>query len=416
MNLAAYVAVLLLWGAMHALWQGALVALLVSPRRGSPASRYRSALSGLAVILLAFVIDIATAHLALRENATLGALGALVSELPAPIASMPGPLDYALGAAGTFAIVWLSGVAFGVAGLVLSAWRIASIRRASLPAPPALRRTVRTLGEKMGLAVMPNAVVSNVARVPFVAGRMPGLLVIPAAAAHDNELEALILHELAHLRRRDCETNMLLRAMHLILWFHPAAWLLHTRAAIAREEACDVDALSHTNAIVLARALVGLEVQRHALAGAMRASDGSLATRVRTLIAGGYRDHRPASWVPALGMMLVFAAGAATSARLSPASDVLAIAGARANVVERHTVDITAADPAGRFSIALLNGRVAGATVAGVPIMRSAIRRRADHVTLLDAHGASVVAVQLDPRGSIHWMPRDRSGVTSSSP
>ncbi|MEP6733693.1 MAG: hypothetical protein ABJE10_23810, partial [bacterium] len=208
-------------------------------------------------------------------------------------------------------------------------------------------------------------------------------------------------------------SNTILRAIQTMLWFHPAIWRLVREAVNAREESCDIEAVRHTrNTIVLARALVRLEEHRQTFSAMIAASDGALTHRVRSLISGMplYVDsHRRQSWTPLLASLVVLLAGEALAARLAPASERLALVGATANAVPAQRMVISAADPAGRFTLTLLNGRVAAATIAGVPVARPSIHRHQRSLSLTGAGGEAVVEMEFDPLGAIRWMPRAKS-------
>jgi Zn-dependent protease with chaperone function len=221
---------------------------------------------------------------------------------------------------------------------------------------------------------------------------------LPSDWAMGEELDALVLHELAHLRRGDVGTNRVLRVIQMLLWFHPAIWRLVRAAVNAREEACDVESVAHSgSALVLARALVKLEERRQSPLGA---TDGALVTRVRRLISGAHTATRP-SRALVIVPIVVLAAGGMLAARLAPLSERLALIGAMAEALPVQRMVIDAHDPAGRFTLTLLNGRVASATIAGVPVERAAIRRHERTLMLADR-----VSMELDPRGAIRWMPR----------
>jgi beta-lactamase regulating signal transducer with metallopeptidase domain len=97
---------------------------------------------------------------------------------------------------------------------------------------------------------------------------MKRVLMLPSDWAMGEELDALVLHELAHLRRGDVGTNSVVRVIQTVLWFHPAIWRLVRAAVSAREEACDVESVAHSgSALVLARALVKLEERRQSPLG-----------------------------------------------------------------------------------------------------------------------------------------------------
>lgn len=412
MSIAAYVIALLSWAALHLAWQGAAVGLLFMLwlRKSTPSAtaRYSAAVAGLAVMPIALVTNLIVAHLALRENARLGAVGALVAEAPVTLGTLVMQIDRRFDVLTALAVLWMSGAAVLAMRLLVDAVRVSSLGSSLAPAPRNVSERVLALSTQMGLSAPPVVLLSPAATTPFITGRAPGTLVLPSESAPGEELDALILHELAHVRRGDVAVNAVLRLSHALLWFHPVTWYLAAEADRAREESCDVEAVSHTRALVLAAALVRLEERRHHRGARLAANGGMLSVRVRALVSGrAVAADTPPRWmrVAVLGSA-VFLAGVITSGRLAPSSDALAVLAVRANAVASQRTDIAAEDPAGRFSLALLNGRVAEATIAGVPVARPAIERRLDRVALRSAKGDEVLALQLDPRGSIHWLPR----------
>ncbi len=77
---------------------------------------------------------------------------------------------------------------------------------------------------------------------PAVCGLFrPAILIPPALADHfsDEQLRAVLLHELIHLRRRDVWVNFVQALLQIIYWWHPLVWLANARIRRAREEAVD---------------------------------------------------------------------------------------------------------------------------------------------------------------------------------
>jgi uncharacterized protein (TIGR03435 family) len=142
-----------------------------------------------------------------------------------------------------FLAVWFGGFA-----LALLLWwrrwqRIATALRGATPAQSgreleAVRRLERSLGSKRPTSV----IVSECNLEPGIVGIFRPRLLLPASVAgrlDDAQLDAIIVHELWHVRRRDnlaAATHMLVQA---VFWFHPFVWWIGARLIDERERACD---------------------------------------------------------------------------------------------------------------------------------------------------------------------------------
>ena len=86
-------------------------------------------------------------------------------------------------------------------------------------------------------------------RVPTAIGFVKPLVVIPSWAMRElsaTELNTILLHELAHLRRWDDWTNLVQKVLGALLFFHPAVWWIEKKLALEREMACDDLVLAKT--------------------------------------------------------------------------------------------------------------------------------------------------------------------------
>lgn len=91
--------------------------------------------------------------------------------------------------------------------------------------------------------------VSHHLRVPTAIGFTKPMVVIPSWTMQElspSELNAILLHELAHLRRRDDWTNLVQKVLGALLFFHPAVWWIEKKLALEREMACDDAVLAQT--------------------------------------------------------------------------------------------------------------------------------------------------------------------------
>jgi hypothetical protein len=145
---------------------------------------------------------------------------------------------------------------------------------------------------------------SALVRVPTVIGWLRPAILLPTCALTGltpEQLEAVIAHEVAHIRRHDFLVNLLQTVVETLLFHHPVVWWLSHRIRTEREQCCDdLAVMVCGDALSYARALAQLEQLRaQAPTPALAASGGSLTSRVRRLVASG-SDTRPlAPWLSA---------------------------------------------------------------------------------------------------------------------
>jgi beta-lactamase regulating signal transducer with metallopeptidase domain len=191
----------------------------------------------------------------------------------------------------------------------------------------ALARLSARLGVMRAVRLCRSALVE----VPTVVGWLRPVILVPACALAGlsaAQLEAIIAHELAHVRRHDYLVNLLQSFVETLLFYHPAVWYVSRRARAEREHACDDLAVEATgDVLVYARALAELEqLRRHppqVSQLALAASGGSLVHRIQRLLKS--QPTRATSRAPA---------AAALVAALALA---FALAGVRGAVVSRGT-------------------------------------------------------------------------------
>ncbi len=143
--------------------------------------------------------------------------------------------------------LWLVGLLLIASRLALGAVLVRRIVTQARPLDTAdWRRPLFEVADRLELRVAPRLVVSGRMPMPFVAGVMRPVIVLPASAEgwSDRRRRAVLFHELAHVRRLDLLVNMLGRLACALYWFHPLVWLAVRRQRAESERACDDMVLS----------------------------------------------------------------------------------------------------------------------------------------------------------------------------
>ncbi len=304
-----------LGGALAAfLWQGILVAAILAcanallSRRDSQA-RYAA---GCAALLLMLLLPAVT-YLRNPEAAASTSPALEVSPAPAAQNLSSGPVvrpgaagasSQADGIARVFQAsaarlaswivpAWLSGVLL-LSARFLGGWNAA--RRLPLkgvrPAPAALESVLARLRARLGVERRVILLESVRVNVPTALGVLRPAILLPFSSLtglSPEAIEAVLAHELAHIRRHDYLVNLLQTAAETLLFYHPAVWWVSRRIRIERENCCDDLAVAATgDSRGYARALVVLEeirAPRQATVGPAVAADGaSLLRRIARLV------------------------------------------------------------------------------------------------------------------------------------
>ena len=138
--------------------------------------------------------------------------------------------------------VWLIGVAV-LLGRLFAGWlSVRRLVRSAVPVSgPDWTRPLLEGADRMDLREVPRVVVSTATTMPFACGILRPTIVVPAAAEAwgDGRRRAVLLHELAHVRRSDVLLNLLGRVACALYWFHPLVWVAARQLRAESERACD---------------------------------------------------------------------------------------------------------------------------------------------------------------------------------
>ena len=405
-----YLLYLLGWVALQAAWQtvAAALALVWSLRRMrcAPAvQRYRCAVLHLAGAICALPLSLAASHLSI----------ALGPKLPSPgIAGQQWWLPGVAGQDRTFlpalACVWLSGAVIAQLLLAMQWLRLRLVLRSTGYAAPAVVALAEEMSRAIDLSRIPEIRCADIAS-PMVAGGRRAVLVLPQAFAKAHppaEMRALLAHELAHILRRDYSWNVLQLFAVTLLWWHPAAWLVYARIRHERECASDEQAVRMTGSPApLAHALFRIaDAPSTRGAVAVAAGSGRLVDRISRLAepqrSGSRRRTAPflAGAFAALAALIVAASSTASQARS------LTRAYAASPMGPPTVFTIHAQDPAGKFLVKMVRGRVLAIELGQDAVPSERVVQRGNIVTVVGASGQELLKLEVDPRGGFRWNPR----------
>ncbi len=157
-------------------------------------------------------------------------------------------------------LLWMLGVVL-LSGQLLAQWALFArvVGRATPLAEEYWKRLLASLSARLGIRQVVRLLQSAGARTPVTAGWLRPVILLPPAVLlglTPEQLEAVLAHELAHIRRHDFPANILQTVIETLLFYHPAVWWLSGLVRVGRELCCDDIAVGACgDAVSYARAL-----------------------------------------------------------------------------------------------------------------------------------------------------------------
>jgi TonB family protein len=311
------------WAVLHSLWEGAAIAallavVLVAVR--SPRVRYAAA----GVAMIAVVAGFGVTLVRMMPDATqiFPRFRAPAFFAVVPKAAMDGNMSPSwrsvlAAIAPWLAPLWLLGVCLFFVQRAAACISISRLRRRGVCCPAdRWEVAMAELAVRIRVSRPVRLLESCIAEVPMVLGHFRPVILMPIgllAGLPAEQVEPILLHELAHVRRADYLVNALQRLSECLLFYHPAVWWISHVMRLERENCCDdiVVALSHRSH-EYALALAALERNRHSgRQPAVAATGGTLVNRIRRLL---YPKAPAGIWAPLLAVAVLTAAAAASLA------------------------------------------------------------------------------------------------------
>lgn len=292
---------------VHFLWQGILVALILKSvlsivDRNKSKLRYGLAtvamLSNAALALLTFFMVYPESGSGISSNLSPIPLTSLVNELTQQNALLsyqeliPSILAYSLP---YLSLLWLVTISILAGKLLIEIRNVNNLPTHSSVAPSSeLLERFNELAQQIQLSKAPKLLISLKAEVPMAIGWLKPVVLLPASMVtglDSAQLEMLILHELAHIRRHDYLVNFFQTLIELLFFFHPCVHWIGKQMRNEREYCSDDIAVQHCgDAIAYAHTLTDTaslcaKPHFHTIPTmAMAASGGDLKTRVLRLV------------------------------------------------------------------------------------------------------------------------------------
>ena len=305
---------------LHFLWQGLLIALLLelwllSTRSRSARERYGARCTGLLAMLIA---PLASFVWLWQQPVSSGSGAALAQATGVEVPSGGGLLQGAW-------MPWVCGL--WAVGALLCALRLAGglwqvqrlmSRQGGVDLGPDWGARFARLASEFGVRARAKVVDCAQVAVPTVVGAFKPVVLLPArvfTGLSEEQIEALIAHELAHVARNDYLVNIVQSLVEVLLFYHPAVWWISRGIRVEREFCCDDRAVAATQGgLSYAHALTTLEGWRGAqLQLGVSTLGGSFTHRILRLVGGEIGRHAPVRRVHSLAAFaLLVSMGAST--------------------------------------------------------------------------------------------------------
>lgn len=309
------------WALFHSLWEGLIIAVALATLLAfvrSPRIRYVTGYVALLAILASLVITLITFLPEHHSNGRTPTATDLLRLKELPVMNRVDDRGSDWGSLIPWLCpVWLVGVCLFylryVAGW-LSVYRLR--RRGICNVPESWQRAVKNIAFELKISKPVTLLESLLADTPAVLGHFRPVILVPLgflASLPPDQVEAILLHELSHIRRSDYFMNVCQRLIEGLLFYHPAVWWISRLIRTERENCCDdIVVKLRGDAHGYAAALTTLEQnrlekQRFMHEPAVATTGGDLMKRVKRLL---YPEGPSGIWAPAFSVVVFMASAA----------------------------------------------------------------------------------------------------------
>ena len=319
------------WTLIHFVWQGLVLAVAAAAALRLYSHRAANSRYAIACVVLAAMLASAavTAFVLATRDVTVAPVVHFSQAPAAPVIASTGSRSWtdndifsirSVSSAHIDALlpvivfVWLAGVTMLLVRMAGGLWHVRRLQVLSLAASPSRwQAAAERIASGLGVRTAVHVVESVLVETPATVGWLRPVILLPIAALANlspSQVEAILAHELIHIRRHDYLVNVAQTVAETLLFFHPGVWWVSGQIRVEREHCCDDVAVQVCgDPVDYATALAELEAWRsRGTALALAASDGSLAGRVRRVLKVPMgHEARSLSWIVTLGLTFVSA-------------------------------------------------------------------------------------------------------------
>ncbi|HTI60714.1 M56 family metallopeptidase [Mucilaginibacter sp.] len=304
---------------IHSLWQGVLLAamaglIVIWTRKASSALRYNLLIATLSLFAVAIAVTFTWQYKKAENAGAATVIGSGVApqiQLAAPVvyAGLPAAKsaqdisladrfnNYLNTHHDTIISIWFLIVCMRCLQLSFGLYGTYRLKRVNVATvKDDWMQRVMQLAAALGISQSITLLESGLAKVPMVIGNLKPVILVPIgllAALSAEEVEAILIHELAHIKRRDYLVNVLQSLVEIVFFFNPAVLWVSELIKTERENCCDDLALAqNNNKVNYIRALVSCEEYQTSLPAYAMAFPGGRSTlldRVKRLASN--RNH-----------------------------------------------------------------------------------------------------------------------------
>ena len=294
---------------IHSLWQGVLLAIaggliIVFTKKLSAALRYNLLICATLLFACGTIITFIMQLQPLQSVSAIYTGGNAAVNLPvtqnvAPLvnyAAKQSPADLLTGYlnahCNTIVLIWFLIICIKSIKLAVGGYEVYHLKHSKIYAVSSYwDNRIAHLSAQLKIKQAVSLLESGIAKVPMVIGHLKPIILIPIGfinALSSDEVEAILVHELAHIRRRDYLVNLLQSFMEIVFFFNPAVIWISQLIKAERENCCDDIAIAHAgNKANYIQALLNCQEYQHTTPGlsmALATNKSTLLNRVKRIV------------------------------------------------------------------------------------------------------------------------------------